>query len=199
MTPERSCFATRRSAATPVAALLLALALFGAHAPVAAAGTHPPVAARAGLELATAAARSWSTDAVLIYLENDEDVDASGAAARWGYLFYSPSAQRSRVYSVRDGRILVAENLEMKFEAPPIATGWIDSGGAIAAAEREAGRVFKQQQGGHLSSMLLMRGAFDEVTPDRTTWMLVYTAPNQPSLFVVVDAAEGKVRRTWRG
>ena len=81
----------------------------------------------------------------------------------------------------------------------PPAPGWIDSGAAVAAAGREAGKVFKPQQGGHLSSMLLMRGAFDEVTPDRTTWMLVYTAPNQPSLFVVVDAAEGKVRRTWRG
>jgi len=47
--------------------------------------------------------------------------------------------------------------------------------------------------------MLLMRGAFDDTSPDRTSWTLVYTAPHAPSLFVVVDAAEGKVRRTWRG
>jgi hypothetical protein len=47
--------------------------------------------------------------------------------------------------------------------------------------------------------MLLMRGAFDAENPNRTTWLLVYTTPDAPSLFVVVDAADGKVRRTWRG
>ena len=196
MSHTLSRFASRRSA---VLAAALAFTLLLAAVPRAGAGTPAGFAARAGLELATAAAQSWASDAALIYLENDEDVDASGAAARWGYLFYSPASRRCRVYSVRDGRILVAENLEMKFEAPPVTAGWIDSGAAIAAAEHEAGKVFKNSAGGHLSSMLLMRGAFDEVTPDRTTWTLVYTAPNQPSLFVVVDAAEGKVRRTWRG
>jgi hypothetical protein len=79
-----------------------------------------------------------------------------------------------------------------------VAAGWIDSGAAIAVAEHEAGRTF-QKNGGRLSSMLLMRGAFDESDPDRTTWTLVYTSPNAPSLYVVIDAAEGKVRRTWRG
>jgi hypothetical protein len=47
--------------------------------------------------------------------------------------------------------------------------------------------------------MLLLRGAFDDADPDATTWTLVFTAPNAPSLFVMVDAADGKVRRTWRG
>ena len=48
-------------------------------------------------------------------------------------------------------------------------------------------------------TMLLMRGAIQEDQPDRTTWMLVYTAPNLPALFVVLDAADGTVLRTWRG
>jgi hypothetical protein len=177
----------------------LALTLLTLGAPTVSLAAHSPFAARAGLEVATAAAQSWAQDAVLVYLENDEDLDAQGAAVRWGYLFYSTTAQKARAYSVRDGRILAAENLDIKFEAPPVASGWIDSGAAIDAAEREVGRVFKQQSGGRLSTMLLMRGAFDDVNPDRTTWMLIYTVPNAPSLFVVVDAAEGKVRRTWRG
>ena len=187
-----------RHFAGPAAVSLLALALC-AWAPAARAGAPTTFGARAGLELATAAAQSWTPDAVLIYLENDEAVDALGAAARWGYLFYSPSSQKARVYSIREGRILVAENLEMKFEAPPVAAGWIDSGAAIEVAERGAGRAFRQQHGGRLGTMLLMRGAFDDIHPDRTTWTLVYTAPHEPSLFVVVDAAEGKVRKTWRG
>jgi hypothetical protein len=175
------------------------LAMLALCVPAVASAAHPPVAARAGLEIATAAAQSWSQDAVLVYLENDEDVDASGSASRWGYLFYSPSTQKARAYSVRNGRILVAENLGMKFEAPPVAAGWIDSGAAIEAAGREVTHALKQQPGVRLSTMLLMRGAFDDVNPDHTTWTLIYTVPNAPSLFVVVDATEGKVRRTWRG
>jgi hypothetical protein len=176
--------------------LLLAAAFAAAPA---AAKAPPPIAARAGLELARAAAAAWAADAELVYVENDEDVDAAGAAARWGYLFVSPETGRARAWSVREGRIAAAENVEMVFEAPPLPDGWIDSAEALAAADHEAGRAFRKGAQGRLSTMLLMRGAFDEKDPDRATWTLVYTAPGAPSLWVVVDAAEGKVRRTWRG
>jgi hypothetical protein len=160
---------------------------------------HAPFAARAGLELAAAAAASWSQDATLVYLENDEPLDAHGAAARWGYLFHSPTLGKARAYSVRDGKILVAEHLEMQFDAPPVAGQWIDSGAALAAAELGAAGAFRRDHGGRLSTMLLMRSAFEDGDPDRTTWTLVYASPEGPSLFVVLDAADGKVRRTWRG
>ena len=165
----------------------------------AAAKEPPAIAARSGLALARAAAAAWAADAELVYVENDDDVNAEGGAARWGFLFVSPGTGRARAWSVRDGRIAAAENVEMAFEAPPLPDGWIDSGEALAAADREAGRAFRKGAQGHVSSMLLMRGAFDEADPDRTTWTLVYTSPGAPSLWVVVDAAEGKVRRTWRG
>ncbi len=190
---------TRHASALQRGATALALLLTLACVRPTLAADDAPVGARAGLEIATAAAQSWASDAVLVYLENDETLTPGGAAPRWGYLFYSASGQRARGYSVREGRLVTASNLDMKFEAPPVAAGWIDSDAAIAAAANEAGKVFKQQPGCLLSSMLLMRGAFDEEHPDRTTWTLVYTAPNQPSLFVVVDAAAAKVRRTWRG
>lgn len=165
------------------------------------AGAKPPapIAARSGLDLARAAAAAWAPDAELVYVENDDDVDAAGGAARWGYLFVSASSGRARAWSVRSGRIAAAENVEMAFEAPALPAHWIDSGAALAAADREAGRAFRKGTQGRLSTMLLMRGAFDESDADRTTWTLVYTAPGAPSLWVVVDAAEGKVRRTWRG
>jgi hypothetical protein len=158
----------------------------------------PPFAARQGLDLATAAAHSWAADAVLIYVENDEPLDGSGSAARWGYLFHSPSLGLSRAYSIRNDKILVAENLEMKFEAPAVPGNWIDSGAAVAAAERDAEK-FRTKYGAELRTMLLMRGAFQDDDPDRTTWTLVYAAAGQPALFVMVDAASGEVRRTWRG
>ena len=155
--------------------------------------------ARGGLEIARATALAWSHDAVLVYVENDEVVDDQGTASRWGYLFHSPSLGKSRAYSVRDGKILVAENLEIKVEAPPLAAEWIDSGEALAAAEKSAGAAFRRESEGRLSTMLLMRGAFHQGNPDQTTWTLIYTSPRVPSLFVVVDASDGKVRGTWRG
>src|SRR5262249_16616485 len=93
-----------------------------------AAGDAPPFAARTGLELASAAAQAWSPDAQLVYVENDDALDAGGASVRWGYLFYSRSEDRARVWSVRGGRIAAAENLDMRFDAPPVAPGWLDSG-----------------------------------------------------------------------
>jgi hypothetical protein len=165
----------------------------------AAAKTPPPIAARAGLELARAAAAAWDGEAELVYVENDDDVNASGGASRWSFLFARPEPAAPRAWSVRDGRIAAAQNVEMALEALPLPDGWIDSGAALAAADREAGRAFQKGSQGRLSSMLLMRGAFDEANPDRSTWTLVYTSPGAPSLWVVVDAAEGKVRRTWRG
>jgi hypothetical protein len=176
--------------------LVVGAALLASPAPAA---PPDPVQARAGLELALAASYTWAADAFLAYVENDEPVDAGGAARRWGYLFYSPSLDKARGYSVRGGRIVVAEDLPLKFEAPPISSGWIDSGRALEAAERAAGRAFRQRHQGALATMLLLRGAFQDNDPDATTWTLVYTAPNAAPLFVVVDAEGGKVRRTWRG
>ncbi|MGH7339834.1 MAG: hypothetical protein ACREKH_05025, partial [Candidatus Rokuibacteriota bacterium] len=177
------------------ASLVLALLLTSP----AVAAEKVPFLAKAGVPIADAAAHSWASDAILVYLENDEDVDAAGACERWGYLYYSPSQQAARVFSVRNGKILVAENLEMLFDAPPLATQWIDSGQAMAVAEQMAGQSFRQLHQGKLSTMLLMRGAFHSGDPNQTTWTLIYTSPHAPSLFVVVDAADGSVRRTWRG
>src|SRR2546423_6904538 len=97
--------------------LLLAVGLGGAprHA---AAGEPAPFEAHGGLHLAREAAGAWSRDAVIVYVENDEVLDAQGASARWSYLFYSPALDKLRFYSVRAGKILVAENLDLKFDAP---------------------------------------------------------------------------------
>jgi hypothetical protein len=193
---ERPHAVSYRAAGRIAAAGFLMLAAIAA--PVAA-GDHPPIAARAGLDVAAVAARAWAPDAMLVYVENDEALDPAGTSPRWGYLFFSPQADKARVYSVRGERILVAEYLDMKFEAPPLDPVWFDSGAALEAAERGGGRNFRKDFEGRLDTMLLMRGAFLEGDPDETTWTLIYTSPRAPSLFVVVGASDGKVRRTWRG
>jgi hypothetical protein len=155
--------------------------------------------ARDALELVFEAARAWSPDAALVYVENDESLGVNGRSARWGYVFLSPASKRARVYSVRGGEIVLAEFLDFDLEAPSLPDTWIDSAQAIAEAEAKAGASFREKVQGEVGTALLMRGGFDEKKPDITTWTVVYTAPGQPSLFVVVDAANGKVLRTWRG
>ncbi len=161
--------------------------------------SRTPFAARAGLEVAQGAAKVWAEDAVLVYVENDDSVDGQGFAVRWGYLFFSPGTQKSRAYTVREAKVLAAEDLSMDFVAPPVTGTWIDSDAALAAAEAKVGREFRDKHAGVLGTMLLARGVFAEGSPDQTQWVLVYTSAGNPSLFVVVDAVEGKVRRTWRG
>ena len=186
---------TRGTRLAAIAACLLSALLAGP----AVAGEPSPTGARAGIADAASAASSWAPDAALVYLENDEELDAAGSARRWGYLYYSPGLAKARGYSVRDGRILVAEDLAMAFEAPPLSGDWIDSGLALEAAEAGGGRAYCRDQQGRLSTMLLTRGAFHDGDPDQTTWTIIYTSPHSASLFVVVDAAAGRVRRTWRG
>ena len=158
-----------------------------------------PFAARAGLELAWEAAHIWATDADLIYVENDEEVGGDGTAARWGYLFFSETRGRARGYTIRDEEILEAADLDFELDAPPLDTDWVDSGVALAAAEEKAGREYRTEHAGRLETMLLIRGAFHDGDPDASTWALVYTADGQPALTIVVNAANGKVVRKWKG
>ena len=163
------------------------------------AGDPAPYAARAGLDLAAEAARIWAADARLIYVENDEPVAADGTAVRWGYLFHSETRGRARSYTIRDGGILEAADLDFELDAPPLDAAWVDSDVALAAAEKKAGRAYCAEHGGRLATMLLIRGAFDERHPDASTWAVVYTADDQPALTIVIDAADAKVVRQWKG
>ena len=163
------------------------------------AGDRIPFSAHEGLDLARDAALIWSADAELVYLENDEPVGPDGTAERWGYLFYSPAAGESRGYSLRDGKVLEATDLEFDFSAPPLPEQWLDSGEILASAEQAAGREYRETYRGHLSTMFLIRGAFHEKDADRSTWAVIYTSETEPTLLVIVDATEGKIVRKWKG
>jgi len=165
----------------------------------ASAGDRPPISARQQLALTAEAARAWADDAMLIYAENDETVGPDGRAPRWGFLYWSATRDRARAYSVDAKEIVVANDLDFTLDAPPVRDGWIDSARALQAAEDDGGRKYREKHQGHLRSMLLIRGAFHQDSPDQTTWTLVYDSPGAPSYFVVVDAENGKVVRQWKG
>jgi hypothetical protein len=179
--------------------IMTILAFFAVCATPLRAGDPVPFSARAGLEIARDAARTWAADAELVYLENDEMVRPDGTAERWGYLFYSPLKAKARGYSVRDGKVLEATDLSFEIEPAPLSAEWIDSHAARTAAESKAGQEYCRAYNGHLATMLLIRGAFHEKKPDATTWAIVYESTTQPALLVIVDASSGDVVRTLRG
>ncbi len=168
-------------------------------AAVALAAEARPFTARQGLDLAQDAAGVWADDATLVYLENDEPLSDAGTAARWGYLFYSAAAGASRGYTLRAGEVLEAADLDFDFSAPPLPQQWLDSATVLATAYQDAGQEYCTEYQGRLATMFLIRGAFHEKDPDRSTWAVIYTSSNEPNLMVVVDAIEGKVVRKWKG
>jgi len=184
---------------TNIFLLLIALLAVSTGSEVAAGKNPAPFSARTGLELTRSAARIWTSDARLIYVENDDLVGPAGTAGRWGYLYYSEAKGTARGYSVRDGKIIEASDLGFDFEAPPLPDYWIDSDEAMVAAERKAGQKYRSESGGRMATMILIRGAFYDDKPDATTWAFLYTSETSPSLVVVVDASNGDVVRTWRG
>jgi hypothetical protein len=158
-----------------------------------------PVGARTGLDQAFDAARTWAEDAFLIYVENDEPLAGGGDSVRWGYLFHSPSRRVSRGYSIQNGEIEVAKDLGFEFDSPPLPGIWVDSPAALAAAEDDGGREYREKTGGQVASMFLVGGLLHPKNPQAATWAVFYTSPAEPSLWVVVDAETGSVVRTWRG
>lgn len=171
------------------------LAIAWIAAPPARAGA-PPFGAHDGLDLARAAATSWSPDAALVYLENDEPL-TDGLSPRWSYLFFSPTRDQARGWSVKNGRIVESANLDFRFESLPIGGGWVDGVAALRAAEEA--EAFRKLAGAEVRHLLLVRNGLADEQPETATWLVVCSAPDAPDLFVVVDAGTARVLKSWRG
>jgi hypothetical protein len=180
-------------------AIFWASALLFASAPAVAGSDAAPVGAAQVRNLADDAARAWADDAELLYVENDADVDLQGSAQRWGYLYWSRERNASRVYSLRDGKIELAENPGVDLPSLPLERGWIDSPEAIQKAEDAGGRDYREKHAGRIESVVLVRGIFHEEHPERETWTVIYASDDSPSLWVVIDAESGDFVRKWEG
>jgi hypothetical protein len=147
--------------------------------------------ARECLEAAAAAADAWADDARLVWVENDAAVDASGRAAAWGFLYYSPEHGAMRSWSVRGGVITTGEDHAITAPAPALVE-WVDSS-AIAA--RVLGRGQQSCAACSLESLLLVQGVF----APGPTWVGVFGGNGGPRHYVVCDATSGEIVRDWRG
>jgi hypothetical protein len=171
------------------AAMLITMALTDVVVPDAAAAT-----ARAGMQLAAAAADAWADDARLVWIENDTPIDPQGDAAAWGYLYYSASLHAMRSWSIKAGEIVHAEDQAVIAAAPPIAIEWQDSDAMAGVAWRELGSEI-QASGAALENLVLARGVFAE----ETAWVAVFAVGDAPRHFLLFDAKSGGFIKRWRG
>jgi hypothetical protein len=148
--------------------------------------------ARGCLDVALRAADAWADDAQLVWVENDAPVDAEGRADAWGFLFFSPEQGAMRSYSVREGILALADDHAVTAPAPALET-WVDSGDIARRAWERADE--KCESGCALETLLVVRGVFSH----ETTWVAVFQPASGPRLFVVMNAADGKLIRDWRG
>jgi hypothetical protein len=151
-----------------------------------------PVTARAGMELATAAADAWADDARLVWVENDAPIDGTGHADAWGYLYYSREKHAMRSWSVRDARIVAAVDHTVSAEAPALDAGWKDSSEIATRAFAARG---SQPALATLQSLVLVRGVF----APGAAWVAVFDDGPGPKLHVLLDAASGNLLKRWRG
>lgn len=179
--------------------LLFATALVGILAGPSASEPPAPVVTGEVVGMARESARAWADDARLIYVENDADVDEQGRSSRWGFLFWSRQRDAARAYSMSDGEILLATDPGIDLPALPLTGDWIDSDEILSRAEDEGGRDYRLEHAGNVQSMVLVRGIFHEEHPERTTWTVVYSSRDFPSLWVVLDATSGDLVRRWEG
>lgn len=151
-------------------------------------------AARTGVTLAAAAADAWADDARLVWIENDTPIDTEGRAAQWGYLYYSRAKHAMRSWSVRDAQIVAAVDHTVSAEAPALDADWQDSSAIAPRAWDEGGREFCAA-GGTLVRLVLVCGVF---APE-PAWCAVFDRAEGPSLYVLLDAKSGEVKKRWRG
>ena len=149
--------------------------------------------ARNSLAIASKAADVWVDDAHLVWIENDDDLDAQGHSRAWGYLFYSESLGAMRSWSVQQGKLQKPQDHSVRAAAPALDLQWIDSNAAVDLVWHQARKDAEVDWS--LVSLVLVRGVFDA----QQTWVAVFDNGEGPRLHVVLRASNGDLLRRWRG
>lgn len=116
--------------------------------------------AKAALPKATAAAKKWQADAILVHLSSMK-VLADGKAKEWKYAFYAPKSKKRCVVTAREGSVKLREVRIGNYDDP--LGEFIDSDKAMAIAK-------KHDLVGNEPSMSVMRPTGAKA--DSTTWIV---------------------------
>ena len=138
------------------------------------------------------AAQSVTDDVQLIFVTPMGQVDATGRSSGWSYVYESASLQEIYEFRVTDGEVRQLENspfgLEFGPGKLPIPEEWMDSDAALAEAEENGGRDFRQMYDDAFIEMNLQSGWVNatEIQPE---WHINYlSSMSEEGFHYVVNA-----------
>jgi hypothetical protein len=152
-------------------------------------------AAMANLDVANAAALSWSPNAELVAVQSgDIGVHRSGLSSEWKYTYFSSGVTEAYEVRVQEGVILFEGFPSLGFlrSTQALPENWLDSPGASSTADTESGN-FRSQYPRHYVEAQLSREIVP-TNPQRTVWQFQYWDNDSGfNVIVLVDAETGLV------
>lgn len=138
--------------------------------------------ARAGLAQASAEAKKWQADAVVVNVSTLQ-ADADGKAAKWGYMFYSSKKKQRYSVDVKNGKIV--ETLEVgPHIKDAVSAEFVDSDKVMAEAKKNGLKV----KGKTAMSLLVM----GQATKNPCACWSVVAGYDKGDVSVLVDGKTGK-------
>ena len=138
--------------------------------------------ARAGLAQATAEAKKWQGDAVLVNITTLQ-ADADGRTPKWGYMFYSAKKKQGYSVDVKDGKVV--ETLEVNpYIKDAVSAEFVDSDKVMAEAKKNGFKV----KGKTAMSLLVM----GQATKSPCACWSVVGGYEKGDVSVLVDGKTGK-------
>ena len=178
---------TQRTAVLLLAGLgLLIFMPYASNAQARRATPLPPSLAKAKLAEATAAAKKWKADAVLIQVVGSR-VGAAGLHVAWDYGYWAPSAKGCLVVNIGPpgSPPFVQESGGPECQAPELKGEFMDSDRAMAIARSNGITAPTSNMG---VSMTPMRGG------TRTVWLVMDGGGTAPgNVLLDIDAQTGAV------
>lgn len=142
--------------------------------------------ALSNIDAARQSALQWASDAALVNIRNERDVNSQGLGTVWGYVFYSANLDTALQFIAVSGTVLATE--ELQYGVPsldPLPQNLCSSADAIALAQVESANFRAQHPNAYITAEL-SRGLSQN--PDDTVWRIGYHDQNE-SFEVIVDEA----------
>ena len=140
------------------------------------------------LNSADSLALTIASDAKLL-LVSSTDVDTTGKAASWDYLYSSIANRKEYYFHTENTAIIYDSSRDMRVGIAPVDSNWIDSDSALYLAELSGGEEFRIIYPESQISAVLYKIVYP---PIDTYWDIQYVGTNS-SITIRINAITGKV------
>ena len=144
----------------------------------------------AGELIATADSMAFSlaSDAKLLLVQSN-DVDTSGKAASWNYVYSSIHSMKEFYFHTNNDSVIYDSSGAIRVGISPVDSNWIDSDSAFFLAELNGGYDFRMLYGKIEINATLYRPVYP---PFHTYWKIQYISSNS-AIIITINAVSGEI------